>query len=181
MAKLDIILYPAPILHAMAEPVAQVDGTVRTLLDDLADTMYAAGGVGLAAPQINVSKRVIVIDIEQSTVGGAGAGATGLYEMVNPAITERDGEIAWEEGCLSIPDFRVAMPRSKRITCTYLDRHGKPQSLTAEDLLAVAIQHEIDHLDGKLIIDTVSSLKQELYLDKLKKRKGRVVHEQDDL
>ncbi len=161
MSILTIAMYPAAILHRVAAPVKKVDDDIRQLLDDMAETMAAAPGVGLAAPQVRVDKRVIVIN----TTG------KNLVQMVNPEILSRDGEIEWEEGCLSIPDFRIVMKRSQQVTCRYGDRNGKEQQMDARDLAAVCIQHEIDHLDGKLIIDQVSRLQQDLYLKRLKKGK----------
>lgn len=169
MSILRIMLYPASVLHQVAEPVDNLDARIHRLLDDMAETMYAAPGVGLAAPQVNVSKRVIVIDVETGREGGKGK--RKLFEMINPVITHRSGEIEWEEGCLSIPFFNIIMKRAAAICCTFLDRYGKEQTLDAEDLLAVAIQHEIDHLDGKLIIDTIGRVQQDFYLSKLKKGK----------
>lgn len=170
MAILNIVLYPAPVLHRAATAVAQVDDTIRQLLDDMTETMYAAPGVGLAAPQVNVSQRLIVIDIAEGRAG-VGATRTSLYQMVNPEIIAQSGEIEWEEGCLSIPDFLIVMKRSRQVRCRYLDSRSREQVIEAEGLLAVCLQHEIDHLNGKLIIDTVSRLKQDLYLQKLKKGK----------
>lgn len=171
MSLLKIALYPAPILHQVAVPVASVDEAIRKLLDDMAETMYRAPGIGLAAPQVNVSKRVVVIDVGHAAPDGEARTHVGLQQMVNPEILSREGEIEWEEACLSVPGFHHVMTRSKKITCRFLDRDGKEQTITALNLLAVAIQHEIDHLDGKLIIDSVSRLQRDLYLEKLKKGK----------
>lgn len=162
MSILTIAIYPAPILHTKAAPVEKVDDDVRRLLDDLTETMYAAPGVGLAAPQVSISRRITVMDVEDGRA---------LYQMVNPEIVSQSGAIEWEEGCLSIPEFRIVMKRSQNVVCRYLDRHGKKCEVAALDLFAVCIQHEIDHLNGKLIIDEVSTLKQDLYLQKLKKGK----------
>lgn len=162
MSLLNIIIYPAPILHHVAKLVGKVDDDIRQLLDDMTETMRAAPGVGLAAPQVNVGQRVVVIDITEGKQ---------LFQMVNPEIIAREGEIEWDEGCLSVPDFRIVMRRSQKVTCRSLDRHGKEQTVNAENLLAVCIQHEIDHLDGKLIIDRVNRLEQDLYLQKLRKGK----------
>ena len=161
MALLDIVIYPATVLHRVAKPVEEIDDAICRLLDDMTETMYAAPGVGLAAPQVNVSRRVVVVDVEES----------GLYQMVNPEIIAHSGEIEWEARCLSIPDFSLVMKRSQNVTCRYLDRHGKSRVVEAADLLAVCFQHEIDHLNGKLIVDNLSRLKQDLYLRKLKKGK----------
>jgi peptide deformylase len=159
-----ICTYPNPILTKPSRPIAAVDDEVRKLLSDMAETMYANDGVGLAAPQIGEGVRAIVVD-----VGAAAGGEAGLLKLVNPEIVAREGEIEWEEGCLSVPDLRVTMRRSRRVTVRYLDESGAARELVAEELLAVAIQHEIDHLDGKLIIDNVSRLKREFYVRKRKK------------
>ncbi|OGQ23198.1 MAG: peptide deformylase [Deltaproteobacteria bacterium RIFCSPLOWO2_02_FULL_44_10] len=164
MTVLNIEVYPAPVLRKKAAKVKEVTEEIRLLLDDMAETMYAAPGVGLAAPQVGISHRVIVCDPNREE-------QNELYQMINPEIIERKGEIEWEEGCLSLPGFLTMMKRSERVTCIYLDPQGKEHKLQAEGLLAIIIQHEIDHLDGKLILDSVSTLKQELYANKLKKGK----------
>jgi len=177
MAIREIVTYPSPILNQLADAIDHITSETRELIDDMFETMYAADGVGLAAPQVGVGLRIIVIDVnihgEQSetTQGPIGPRSHGRqkYAMINPVITSREGEIEWEEGCLSIPDFRVVMERSRKIIVEFLDREGDRKTLTAEGLLAVAIQHEIDHLDGKLLIDNVSRLKRDLYLKKAKK------------
>lgn len=156
--------FPDPILHKIAKPVEVVDDEIRTLLDDMVQTMYAEDGVGLAAPQIGVSLRVVVIDIS-----GSEEGAPGLLKIVNPEILSREGEVEWDEGCLSVPEFRMVMNRSKKLHVKFLDENGRPQELHADGLLAIAFQQEIDHLDGKLIIDCASHLKQDIYLKKIKK------------
>lgn len=157
--------FPDPILHQVARPVDRVDDEIRALLCDMAETMYAEDGVGLAAPQIGVSLRLAVIDIS-GTAEGEG---TKLLKLVNPEILSREGEIEWEEGCLSVPDFRLTMKRSKALRVRYLDENGERHEISASGLLAIAIQQEIDHLDGKLIIDNVSRLKRDLYVNKLRK------------
>lgn len=160
-----VITYPNPILRRKSAPVAAVDDGIRALLDDMVETMYAGDGVGLAAPQVEVSLRVITIDI---SAGNEGKGP-GLLRLINPEITSREGEIEWDEGCLSVPDFRMVMKRSLKILVRYMDENGAPKELSAEGLLAVAIQHEIDHLDGNLIIDMASRLKRDMYERKVKK------------
>jgi len=162
---LSIITYPNPALKKVCEPVEKVTKEIQQLLEDMAETMYAAPGVGLAAPQVGELKRVIVLDISWGKEGGE----KELYQLVNPKIVERSGEIEWEEGCLSIPQFLQTMKRSKKIKVQALDKKGKEILVEGEDLLAVCLQHEIDHLDGKLIIDKASRLKRKLYLEKLKK------------
>jgi peptide deformylase len=156
-----IVTYPSPVLTQRAEEIPVVDDGVRALLEDMAETMYEADGVGLAAPQIGEGVRAIVVD-----VGSAGP---GLLKLVNPEILTCEGEIEWEEGCLSVPDLRVVMKRCRKVRVRFLDEGGAEQDMFVEELLAVAIQHEIDHLDGKLIIDGVSRLKRELYVRKRRK------------
>ncbi|HPW44847.1 MAG TPA: peptide deformylase [bacterium] len=162
-----IITHPNPILRKVAKPVLEVDDEIRTLLADMVETMYADGGVGLAAPQVAVSLRVIVIDIDSE----ASEKKYGVLKIVNPEITDREGQIEWEEGCLSVPDFRIKMKRSARVTLRYLDENGIRKTLDCKELLSIAVQHEIDHLDGKLIIDCASGLKQDMYLKKIEKKK----------
>jgi len=179
MAIREIVTYPNPVLYKVAEPVGEITNDIKELVDDMFDTMYTADGVGLAAPQIGVSLRIIVIDVnvhganeEVTTQGPIGPKEHGRkkYGMINPVITHREGEIEWEEGCLSIPDFRLKMKRANKIIVKYLSKEGDEMIIDAEGLLAVAIQHEIDHLDGKLLIDNVSRLKCDMYLSKIKKR-----------
>ncbi len=160
-----IVKYPSPVLTQKAKPIPEVTEEIRRLLDDMAETMYSADGVGLAAPQVGESVRAIVIDI----TGGEQSEQEGLMKMVNPEIIERQGEIEYEEGCLSVPDMRVPMKRSERVKARYLDEKSMEHEIEAEGLLAVALQHEIDHLDGALIIDNVSRLKRNMYLAKRKK------------
>lgn len=178
MAIREIVKYPAPILKEVARPVEKITDDIRKLVDDMFETMYAAEGVGLAAPQIGISLRIIVVDVNEhddkgdTTQGPIGPREHGRkkYEMINPVIVDKEGHIEWEEGCLSIPDLRALMKRSNKVTVKYLDRKGNEMTLNAEGLLSVAIQHEIDHLDGKLLIDNVSRLKRDLYLRKAKKK-----------
>lgn len=164
MSILPIIIYPNPILKTLCEPVEKVTKEIQKLLDDMAETMYAAPGVGLAAPQIGVTKRVIVIDISWKEAEKP----KKLYQLVNPKIIHREGNIEWEEGCLSIPGFAQIMERAQKVKVEALDKKGNFITIEAQDLLAVCLQHEIDHIDGKLIIDKASRLKRNLYLDKLK-------------
>ena len=129
--------------------------------------MYADGGVGLAAPQVAISLRILVMDVDPDIEGDG----VGLLKMVNPKITSRDGEIEFEEGCLSVPDFRIKVERSRKIVVEFLDENGQENTLALEGLPAIAVQHEMDHLDGKLIIDRASRIKQDLYLRKIRKKK----------
>lgn len=163
---LPIVKYPDPILKKKAKPVAHVDHAVQELIENMYETMYAAPGVGLAAPQVGVSQRILVVDIgrlEGETV------APDPKAIINPVITTAEGRIIWEEGCLSLPQLIVPMERTKKVVVEGLDREGKPVKYLGEDLLAVAFQHEIDHLDGKLIVDQLSHLKKDLYLKRLKR------------
>ncbi|HUT79159.1 MAG TPA: peptide deformylase [Polyangia bacterium] len=156
MALLEIVIYPNIVLKTAAVPVQLVDDSIRKLVDDMAETMYVAPGVGLAANQVGVLARVAVVDVEYSE------GRANLVELINPKIVERDGDLVWEEGCLSFPGVNVEVPRSATIRLTALDRDGRPFELRAEGLLAVAIQHEIDHLDGVTLADKVSFLKRRM-------------------
>jgi peptide deformylase len=164
MALLDILVYPAEPLKKKAQPVAAVDDEVRQLIDDMAETMYSAPGVGLAANQVGRLLRVAVVDVTHPD------GEPNLLVFVNPEIVERDGQISWEEGCLSFPGIQVDVDRSARILVRALDRNGEPFELEAEELLAVAIQHELDHLDGVTLHDKVSFLKRRMIMRELAAR-----------
>lgn len=168
MSILSILTYSNPILQTVCEPVSEVTKEIRKLLADMAETMYAAPGIGLAAPQVGVKLRVLVTDVSSREDTDKKA-KPELYQLINPKIVERAGTIEWEEGCLSIPGFLQIMKRSEKVKVEALDSKGKPIAITAQGLLAVCLQHEIDHLDGKLIIDQISRLKRNLYLEKLKK------------
>jgi peptide deformylase len=161
MALLSILHYPDQRLHTVASPVPQVNGEIRKLIDDMAQTMYAAPGIGLAATQVNVHKQVIVIDISETH--------NQLMALINPKITARDGVAEREEGCLSVPGIYEKVTRAERVTVAALDRDGKPFTLDAEGLLAVCIQHEIDHLQGKVFVEHLSRLKQTRIKIKLQK------------
>ncbi|MCB1894359.1 MAG: peptide deformylase [Zoogloeaceae bacterium] len=162
MALLPILRFPDPRLHTVAAPVAEVDDTIRRLIDDMAETMYEAPGIGLAATQVDVHRRVVVIDVSEER--------TELLALVNPVIVARSGEQVCEEGCLSVPGVYDKVSRAERVTVEALDRQGKPFSLDAEGLLAVCIQHEIDHLDGKVFVEYLSLLKQNRIKTKLAKK-----------
>jgi peptide deformylase len=164
MALREILEYPDPRLREVAKPVERVDDEIRRLLDDMAETMYDAPGVGLAANQIGVDKRIFVIDI------AAEDEPSELYAFVNPEILELDGTQTWNEGCLSFPGVSEEIKRAERVKVRALDRNGKPFELEAEGLLAVAIQHENDHLNGVLMIDKLSALKKRAMGRKLAKR-----------
>jgi len=165
MAILPIIALPDPILRKLSKPVERVDDELRELMDDMLETMYAAPGVGLAAVQVGVPRRFIVLDVSKDE-----AQPEPLY-MVNPEIVALGSETrVHEEGCLSIPEVLVDIERPSSVTVRYLDRLGASAELTAEGLLATAIQHEINHLDGKLIIDFLSPLKRDMIVRKFKKQ-----------
>jgi len=166
-----ILTFPDPDLAAEAVTVASIDGNTVALLDDLAETMYAAPGIGLAATQIGVPQRVIVLDVPAED----GKPGTGLVKLVNPRIDERDGSILWEEGCLSVPDFTASVERARRILLRGWTPEQKEIEIEADGLLAVALQHELDHLDGRLFIDRLSRLKRDLYRKRQRKleRLGR--------
>ncbi|MGH7819298.1 MAG: peptide deformylase [Candidatus Binatia bacterium] len=163
-----IYKYPEPILKKHAAPVKNIDGRLAQFLDDMAETMYAAPGVGLAAPQVGLSERVIVVDCDSEEDKKEGRGR-GLLKLVNPEIIEADGAIVWEEGCLSVVDFTAEVNRAARVLLRAFTPDEKEVRIEAEGLLAVALQHEIDHLDGKLFIDRLSRLKRDLYKRKIKK------------
>jgi len=163
MALLPILEYPDPRLHRIAAPVATVDETVKTLIGDLADTMYAAPGIGLAATQCDVHQRVIVIDVSDTR--------DQLLALVNPVILKADGEQVFEEGCLSVPGVYEDVKRAERVVVEALDREGKRFTLEASGLLAVCIQHEMDHLMGKVFVEHLSPLKRNRAVQKLRKRR----------
>jgi peptide deformylase len=162
----EIIIWPDPVLTQVAQPVDQVDDAVRRLLDDMAETMYAADGVGLAAPQIGVMKRAVVIDVSPREP------EQKLIHLVNPEIVLAEGKRVFTEGCLSIPGEAEDVERAARVVVRALDYHGKPfQIEAADDLLAVALQHETDHLRGTMFVDHLSSLKRDLIKRRMKKLK----------
>jgi peptide deformylase len=165
MAIRKVTTYPADVLRRKAETVTEIDGNIQRLIDDMAETMYNAPGVGLAANQIGELRRVIVVDTAQEEEDSK----RDLIALINPEILEAEGKHAIEEGCLSVPYFREKIPRSEKVLVKALDRHGNPIELSAEGIQAIVLQHEIDHLNGVLIIDHVSSLKRSLYKQRLKK------------
>ncbi len=168
MAILKLYTYPDNILSQKCEKVAEVNDDIRKLLDDMLETMYVDKGVGLAAPQIGLAKRIIVVD-DKVTEDGV-RGPHPLY-MVNPEIIKRSEEKFWfNEGCLSVPGQCAEVERHYAVTVKYLDYNGNEQILEAEDYLAVILQHETDHLDGILYIDRISRLKRNMILKKLKKQ-----------
>jgi len=152
----EILEYPDPRLREVAKPVAEVTPEIRKLVDDMAETMYDAPGVGLAAPQIGENHRIFVIDCAEEDE------PSELLVFINPEIFEKDGQIVWNEGCLSFPGVREEIKRAERVKVRALDRTGKPFELEAEGLLAVAIQHETDHLNGVLMVDKLNALKRRM-------------------
>jgi peptide deformylase len=167
MALRPILIIPDSRLRAVAEPVAAVDDAVRALADDMLETMYKAPGIGLAAPQIGVLQRVIVLDVSKRK--GEEASPEPMV-FINPVITWSSEERSvYEEGCLSIPDYFEEVERPAVIHVSYLDRDGKPRSIEAEGILATCLQHEIDHLDGVLFVDHISRLKRSRILKKFEK------------
>ena len=166
MAKLPIVLAPDPVLKQICQPVDVIDDDVRARLDDMLDTMYAAPGIGLSAPQVADGRRLILCDVARD---GEGPQA---YRMINPEITwQSEEQVQAEEGCLSIPDHYGEVSRFREIKVTYLDPEGESQELEANGLLSACLQHEIDHLDGVLFIDYLTPLKRNMILRKMKKLK----------
>jgi len=165
MALLDILVYPDPRLRRTAQPVAVVDESVRRLVDDMTETMYAAPGIGLAAVQVDRNERIIVIDASEDH--------SSLNVFINPTIVDRSGELECEEGCLSLPGVYAPVTRSQRVHVTALNRDGEAFELEAEDLLAVCIQHEIDHLEGIVFVDYLSRLKHDRIRKRLEKESRR--------
>jgi peptide deformylase len=165
MSTLPIITLPDPLLRKVSAPVERVDPELLKLADDMLETMYDAPGIGLAAVQVGVPKRLIVLDVAE------GEEEPTPMTLINPEILKIDGEKTrvHEEGCLSIPDFRIEIERPASLVVGYIDREGKPQELVADGLLATAVQHEIDHLNGKLIIDFLSRLQRDMVVRKFRK------------
>ncbi len=162
MALLDILEYPDPRLRTVAKPVKTVDDRIRTLASDMLETMYDAPGIGLAASQVNVHERVIVVDISEEQ--------DDPHVFINPEYEKLGGDIEYQEGCLSVPGYYEKVSRSDKIHVKALNVDGEPFELVAEDLLAICIQHEIDHLDGKLFVDYLSNLKRTRIRKKLEKQ-----------
>ena len=165
MAVLEILKFPNPKLKKKSLPVEAIDDDLRRLVLNLAETMYAAPGVGLAAPQVGHSLRLAVIDVTPV------AEKKNLLVLINPEIISAEGECTWDEGCLSVPDYNEDVKRKEKVVVRYRDLEGKVCEIAAEGLLAIALQHELDHLDGILFIDRISALKRALYRRKLQKEK----------
>ncbi len=164
MALLPILTAPDPRLKRISKPVDKVDAEIARLMEDMLETMYAAPGIGLAAPQVGVLKRVLVIDIDRE------GEKTGPLKMANPEIIDvSDEDASYEEGCLSVPEHYAEVERPARVTVRYLDEQNEIRTLQADGLLATCIQHEMDHLDGILFIDRISALKRNIILRKLVK------------
>jgi peptide deformylase len=172
MAKLPIVLAPDPVLKAKAKPIAAVDDSIRRLMDDMLETMYAAPGIGLAANQVGVLKRVLVLDVAREDDPPQPMG------MANPEVVWASEEMSvYNEGCLSLPEHYADITRPKEVRVRYLDRDGKKQEIAADGLLATCIQHEIDHLDGVLFVDHLSALKRNMILKKLVKLKKQLAED----
>jgi peptide deformylase len=153
MAKLSILEFPDPRLRKTASPISTIDDDLRTLIDDMFETMYAAPGIGLAATQVNVHKRLLIADVSADQIEP--------HAFINPEIIEKDGEIVTEEGCLSVPGYYEEVQRAEHIRVRFENRDGEQVEMEAEGLLAVCVQHEVDHLDGKLFVDYLSEAKRQ--------------------
>ena len=167
MALLKILHYPDPRLHTIAKPIIQVDDEIRQLAANMAETMYAAPGIGLAATQVDRHIRMILVDISDTK--------NDLRVFINPEILAKDGESVHEEGCLSVPGIYDKVSRAERIKVRAVDLHGTPFELEVDGLLAICIQHEIDHLEGKVFVEYLSRLKQARIKSKLKKQAREVM------
>jgi peptide deformylase len=168
MAVREIRTYPDAVLKKLAKPVPGVDDEVRRLMDDMFDTMHESNGIGLAAPQVGVSERVIVVDVSHTSED-----APPPVALANPEVVAAEGEVEFEEGCLSLPGFLTKVKRSSEITVKALDREGKAVTIEAGGIFAIALQHEMDHLDGTLILDRASGLKREFYKKRIRKQADR--------
>ncbi|MGP1958583.1 MAG: peptide deformylase [Arsenophonus sp. NC-CH8-MAG3] len=161
MSVLNILHYPDERLRKIAKPVKKVDAEIKRIVNDMLETMYEEGGIGLAATQVNIHQRIILIDVSKYR--------NEKLILINPVILERSGKTGIKEGCLSVPEERAFIPRSKRLKIKALDVNGKEFKLEIDDLLAICIQHEIDHLNGKLFIDYLSASKRQYIRCKIKK------------
>lgn len=162
--ELKICTYPDPVLRVQAASIEDIDDELQTLIDDMIHTMYLAPGIGLAANQVGETRRLIVLDLHP------GEDDRKPFALINPEIVLREGEVTREEACLSVLDYAADVTRSAQVKVRGFDRHGKPVELDAEGLLAICLQHEIDHLSGVLYIDHISALKRALFKKKLKKK-----------
>ena len=173
MSKLPIRTYPDPVLRGECAPVKTITDEIRRLLDDMAETMYLDNGIGLAAPQVGERSRLIVVDVHR------GEEANTLLKLVNPRVVDKQGETKSEEGCLSCPDLLVEVNRFETVTVEALLPDGRETTIEAEGLLAICLQHEIDHLDGVLLVDRLSSLRRTLYHKKRVKEDAKPADEGD--
>lgn len=169
MAVLPILRFPDERLRTKAKAVKTIDSTIQQIVDDMAETMYAEEGIGLAATQVNIHQRIVVIDVSETR--------DQLFVLINPEIIEKSGETGIEEGCLSVPEHRALIPRAEFVTLRAHDRNGKEYTIETDGLLAICIQHELDHLEGKLFIDYLSPLKRQLIRQKLEKLARRQKHQ----
>ncbi len=167
MALLPILHYPDPRLHKIASPVKQVDDKIRKIIKDMAETMYAAPGIGLAATQVDMHLRIIVIDISETH--------DRLQVFINPEITSTEGEAECEEGCLSVPGIFEKVTRAATVTARFVDERGQQSTVEADGLLAVCIQHEMDHLVGRVFVEKLSRLKQQRIVAKLSKQQRQAM------
>lgn len=167
MAVFEILKFPHPILKKRSEVVSRIDEEVKKLIQDMRETMYEAGGIGLAACQVGVSRRVIVLDVSPMDP------QQSFFALINPEIISEEGEIDHEEGCLSVPDCLETVKRKEKVCVRGLSPEGMEMEIKGEGIFAIALQHEIDHINGILILDRVSRLKREIYRDKLKKEKRK--------
>lgn len=165
MAVLEIRKYPDEILKKKASEIKDINGNIQKLIDDMIETMYKSNGIGLAAPQVGVSKRLIIVDISPREENNS------LIVIINPQIVSTEGEVLSEEGCLSLPGFITRLKRNEKVFVKGIDRKGKEIQIETDGLLSRAIQHEIDHLEGILLIDRISPLKRELFRKKYQKIK----------
>ena len=177
MAILKIYTYPDSVLKKVAEPVKVVDDNIHQLIRDMADTLYSVHGIGLAAPQVGVSKRLILYDLERKDLEEGLSDEERLANrnykvIINPEILSAEGEVLSEnEGCLSVPDFRTDVQRFEKIHVKAMDENEKDINIETDEYLGIVLQHEMDHLDGKLLVDYVSSLKREMYKRRVKKKR----------
>lgn len=161
MAMLPVLRFPDERLRKVAKPVETITPEIQKIVDDMIETMYAEEGIGLAATQVDVHQRIIVIDVSENR--------DNPYVIINPEVISKAGETGIEEGCLSVPDCRGFVPRAEKIKIKALDRHGNPYQIDADELFAICIQHEMDHLKGKLFVDYLSPLKRQRIEQKMKK------------
>jgi peptide deformylase len=165
MALLEVLHFPDPRLRLKAKPVAQVDASIQRIVNDMLDTMYEAPGIGLAATQVNIQKQIVVIDVSEER--------NQPLCLINPTIIAQEGSYCMDEGCLSVPSIYDEVERAQKVTVQAFNQAGEAYTLTAEDLLAVCIQHEMDHLEGKLFVDYLSPLKRERIRKKLEKQQRK--------